>query len=106
MAMKNPSHPGSLVRHDCIEASDMTVGEAAGRLGVTQQALSNITDELAPVTPEMALRFEQQGWGRAEVWITMQSAYDLSFRVRAERGDPEQGLATLDALDRHHGTRR
>lgn len=82
MAMKNPPHPGSIIRHDCLEASGMKVGEAAGRLGVTRQALSSVINERAAVTPEMALRFEQLGWSRAEVWVGMQGAYDLA-RARA-----------------------
>lgn len=78
MAMKNPPHPGSLVRHECLEASEMKVGEAAERLGITRQALSSIINERGAVTPEMALRFEQLGWSRAEVWVGMQGAYDLA----------------------------
>jgi len=31
---------------------------------------------------------------------------ETRFRARAERGDPEQGLAILDALDRHHDAQR
>ena len=34
MPMKNPPHPGRIVRQDCIEALELTVTKAAELLGV------------------------------------------------------------------------
>ena len=47
MAMKNPVHPGLIVRHDCIEPLNLTVTAAAKALGVTRQAL-NLTTSHRP----------------------------------------------------------
>ena len=82
MAIKSPVHPGTIIRKDCIEASDLTVGEAAEKLDVTRQALSNLVNEKSALTPEMSLRLERLGWGRAEAWVRLQANYDLA-RVRA-----------------------
>ena len=60
----------------------MTVTDAAGALGVSRVSLSRVLNGAAGVSPEMALRIEK--WlgadhgGRAEVWLGMQSAYDLA----------------------------
>ena len=35
MRMKNPPHPGRIVRQECIEPLGLTVTEAARALGVT-----------------------------------------------------------------------
>ena len=39
----------------------------------------------APISPEMAIRFEKAGWSSADHWIRMQAAYDLAqARERAD----------------------
>jgi hypothetical protein len=40
MPMKNPAHPGLIVRHDCLEPLKLSVTAAAKILGVTRQALN------------------------------------------------------------------
>ena len=37
--MHDPSHPGEVIKHDCIEASQLTVTDAADGLGVSRKAL-------------------------------------------------------------------
>ena len=41
MAMRNPSHPGDLIR-DSMEAEGWTVTECAERLGVARHTLSRL----------------------------------------------------------------
>ncbi|MCB1989922.1 MAG: HigA family addiction module antidote protein [Geminicoccaceae bacterium] len=54
--MKNPPHPGRIVRQDCIEALGLTIGEAAEAPGVTRQTVDRLVHERGGVSPEMALR--------------------------------------------------
>ena len=58
MAMKNPSHPGRLVKAD-IEALGLSVAEAAKGLGVTRQQLYKVINGESALSPEMALRLEK-----------------------------------------------
>jgi addiction module HigA family antidote len=76
--MKNPPHPGKHVRVTCIEAAGLTVTAAADALGVSRQALNNLVNEKAGISPEMAVRFEKMGWGTAEGWLQLQLNYDLA----------------------------
>jgi addiction module HigA family antidote len=76
--MKNPSHPGLSVRHDCIEAVGLTITEAADILGVTRQALNNVVNGKAGISPEMAIRLDKAFGGGAETWLRLQMAYDLA----------------------------
>ena len=56
MPMHNPPHPGLTVRHDCLEPLQLTVTEGAKVLGVTRQALNNLVNGKAGISPEMAVR--------------------------------------------------
>ena len=40
--------------------------------------LSRVINGHAGISPEMALRFEKMGWGTAESWVRLQTAYDLA----------------------------
>jgi len=78
MKMKNPPHPGRIVRQECIEALGLTVTEAARALGVTRQALNNLVNLKAGISPEMAIRLSKAFGSSPEVWLGMQMAYDLA----------------------------
>jgi len=78
MPMKNPPHPGRIVRQDCIEPLGLTVTDAARVLGVTRQALNNVVNGRAGISPEMAVRLSKAFGGSAEMWVRLQSNYDLA----------------------------
>ncbi|MGA3211408.1 MAG: HigA family addiction module antitoxin [Terriglobales bacterium] len=77
MPMKNPPHPGGLIREN-IEELGLTVAEAAAGLGITRQQLYNLLREKSGITPEMALRLEKAFGGSADLWLQMQVNYDLA----------------------------
>jgi len=76
--MKNPPHPGLAVRHDCLEALELSVTEGAKVLGVTRQALSNLVNGRSGVSAEMAIRLSKAFGSSAEMWLKLQMAYDLA----------------------------
>jgi antitoxin HigA-1 len=82
MAMKNPVHPGAIIREDVLGELGLGVGEAATRLGVSRVTLSRVLHEHAGISPNLAVRLESAGVGTARAWLAMQSAYDLA-RERA-----------------------
>jgi len=86
MAMHNPAHPGEVLREYLPEG--MTVTEAARRLGVTRQALSALLNGRAGVSADMSLRLSQALGTSAEMWLSMQAAYDL---WEAKRKPPKVG---------------
>jgi addiction module HigA family antidote len=87
--MKNPPHPGRLVRDLCLVPLGLTVTEAARILGVTRQALNNVVNEKAGISPEMAVRLTKAFGSTADTWLGMQVAYDLAqveeARIHVER---------------------
>ena len=78
MRMKKPPHPGRIVRQECIEPLGLTITEAAERLGVTRQALNNLVNEKAGISPEMSIRLSKAFGSSAEVWLGLQMEYDLA----------------------------
>jgi addiction module HigA family antidote len=76
--MKNPPHPGRIVRQDCIEPLGLTVTQAAKALGVTRQALNNLVNGKAGISPEMAVRLAKAFGASAEMWLRLQANYDLA----------------------------
>jgi addiction module HigA family antidote len=75
--MKNPSHPGELVKANLDELG-INIADAAKALGITQQQLYNIVNGESAVSPEMAIRFEMAFGGSAYMWLRLQEAYDLA----------------------------
>jgi antitoxin HigA-1 len=78
MLMKNPPHPGRIVREDCLVPLGLTVTEGARILGVTRQALNNLVNGKSGVSPEMAVRLAKAFGSDAETWLRMQLNYDLA----------------------------
>jgi antitoxin HigA-1 len=77
MAMKNPPHPGRLVR-DEIEELGLTITEAASGLGVSRQQLHRVLNGKCAVSAEMAVRLEKAIGSSADAWLRMQTNYDLA----------------------------
>jgi antitoxin HigA-1 len=84
MPMKNPPHPGELVRDNLTDLG-LSVAAGAAGLGVTRQQLYNVINGKSGVTPEMALRLEKAFGGSADVWLRMQVNYDLTQVRRREK---------------------
>jgi antitoxin HigA-1 len=82
MPVKNPPHPGDLIRTEIIEALDLTVSKAAGILKVRRATLSDLLHGKATLTPEMALRIEKAFGPDMDHLLRMQLAYDVA-KMRA-----------------------
>ena len=78
MPMKNPPHPGRSIRTACLEPLGLSVTEGAKVLGITRQALNNVVNGKAAISPEMAIRLAKAFGSTAETWLRMQLAYDLA----------------------------
>lgn len=73
--MHNPAHPGDVLKEWIPEG--MTVTAAAEQLGISRVTLSKILNRKAGVTADMALRLAVWLGTSAELWLGMQSAWDL-----------------------------
>jgi antitoxin HigA-1 len=82
--MKNPPHPGLMLRNDVLAPLGLGVTQAAQKLGMSRVALSRVVNGRAGISPELAIRLEQAGVSTARFWINLQANYDLA-QARAKK---------------------
>lgn len=88
MKMKNPPHPGDLIRTEIIEELSLSVSKAAKILKVRRATLSDLLHGKSALTPEMALRIEKAFGPDMNHLLSMQLAYDVAkTREHARRID-------------------
>ncbi len=85
MPMKNPPHPGEIIRDLYLEPLELTVTQAAAGLGVTRKTLSLLLNGHAGISPEMAVRLSQAFGRTPESWLQLQMHYDLA-QIRQQAG--------------------
>lgn len=78
MTMKEPVHPGVIVREDCMKPLNLSVTECAKILGVARQTLSNLVNAKASVSVEMAYRLSKAFGSTPRTWLGIQLAFDLA----------------------------
>ncbi len=71
-------HPGEILREECLKESKLTITDAAKKLGVTRQTLSEVVNEKRGISIEMALRLAKAFNTTPELWLNMQQKYDLA----------------------------
>ena len=105
MSLSYPPHPGGEVLETCLPGTGLSLDEAAKHLGVEADALADICYERAPITAEWAIRFAKAFGSSPEVWLGMQTAYDLAL-AKEEFGAleisrlPELSEEEMDAWER------
>ena len=71
-------HPGETIKEDCIEYLGLSMAEAAEHLQVEESLLTAVCACEAPITADLAIRFELAFGSTAETWLGLQNAYDLA----------------------------
>lgn len=70
-------HPGVLMREILDEHVRLSITEAARRMQISRQSLHAVLSGESAVTADMALRFGKLVSGAAELYVNMQTSYDL-----------------------------
>lgn len=93
MKMHNPPHPDTVLREWLTE---ITVTEAALRLGVTRAAPSRVLNGAAGISAEMDLRLAQALGTTPGTWHAMQCTYDMWQAQRHFRAKIEPIASSLE----------
>jgi addiction module HigA family antidote len=72
-----PVHPGDILQNDFLEPLGLTAYRLAKQLGVSRPTITQIVARRRGVTAEMALRLARYFGTSAQVWLNLQSQYDL-----------------------------
>lgn len=77
-----PVHPGEILREDVLPALGRPKTEIARLLGISRQTLYDLLNEKQPITPQMALRIGKLVGNGPDLWIKMQTRYDMKIAER------------------------
>src|SRR5947209_6912276 len=83
-----PPHPGAFIREEILDELNLPVAKAAEILGVRRATLSDLVNEKASLSPEMALRIEKAFGVNMDMLLRMQAGYDSAF-MRERAGEIE-----------------
>jgi addiction module HigA family antidote len=86
MPMKNPPHPGEVIREEVLRPFGMSITKAAEILGVRRATLSDLTNGKSAVTAEMALRLEKAFGVSMDLLLRMQAGYDAA-KIRSRSAE-------------------
>jgi len=70
-------HPGTILKEEVLNVSGLTVTGAADMLKISRPMLSNIINGKSAITASMAIRIAAVFGGSPDVWVNLQSAYEL-----------------------------
>ncbi len=104
MPMNHPPHPGGMFIEFCLPGTGSTIESAAAHMGLDPSEFTEVCNERAPLTAEMAVRVSKAFGSTPEAWMRMQTAYDIA-QAQEELGAaeierlPELSEAELDALE-------
>ena len=81
-----PPHPGAFVREEILEELKLPIARAAEILGVRRATLSDLVNEKAALSPEMALRIEKAFGVSMDTLLRLQAWYD-ACAMRQREGE-------------------
>ena len=87
MPKMRPAHPGEILREDVLPALNISVVEAAQKLGVSRQSLHGVMAGRSAVSADMALRLGKLVGNGAQWWLSSQQAFDLHEAEARLRGE-------------------
>jgi addiction module HigA family antidote len=70
------------VKQECLEPLQLSVTDAARKLGVSRVALSELVNGRRGISPEMAIRLSKAFGSTPEVWAGLQMQYDLAQALK------------------------
>jgi addiction module HigA family antidote len=72
-----PTHPGELIGEILEDHFNLTIADAAERMGITRQALHNVVTGRSSVSADMAARFGRLVDADPALYVAMQGRRDL-----------------------------
>lgn len=74
---RKPTHPGEILQKEFIEPMGLTQSGLASHLGIPVQRINEIVNGKRGITPETAWLFSQVFNTSPELWVNLQTNYDL-----------------------------
>ena len=81
----DPIHPGEVIMEDFIEEFGITQNKLATAIGVPPRRIDEIVHGKRGITADTAVRLARYFGTSAELWMNLQSHYELRLERRALR---------------------
>ncbi|MCD8520653.1 MAG: HigA family addiction module antitoxin [Saccharospirillaceae bacterium] len=82
-----PSHPGLVFKRQVLEGYELSITEAARRLGVSRKHLTNFSNGHVPCSLDLAQRIAAATGSGVAVWINLQANYDTWLAEHTDTPD-------------------
>ncbi len=92
--LKNPVHPGEVLKHDFLDELGITQADLARACGLDRQRIERVLKGQSEVSTDTALRLARALGTTPEFWLNLQTNYSLSMGAN----DPAKAAA-LDAIE-------
>ena len=80
-----PTHPGEILSEEFLKPLGITQSKFAAHLGCTHAKINEIINSKRGITPETALAFSDALGTTAELWLNLQSNFDLWHAQRRHK---------------------
>lgn len=77
MILRQPTHPGEILKEDVLPALKLNASRAAEMLDISCQYMGDILNGKKPMTPLMCLKIGKLVGNEPEMWMNMQAKYNL-----------------------------
>lgn len=94
--VRKPNHPGKILKEMYMKPLNLSVSSLAEHLHISRKTLSKIVNCRGSVTPEMAYRLAKAFNTTPQLWMNLQSNFDL-WHVEYEL-DEWNKVEVLDAV--------
>ncbi len=78
-----PLHPGEVLREEFLVPLNLSPGALAKAMGVPRTRVERIPAESSGITADTALRLSKALGTSAQLWLNLQSRYDVETAERA-----------------------
>lgn len=78
-----PMHPGEVLREEFLIPLDLSAGALAARMDLPRTRIERIAAEAVGITADTALRLGKALGTTPQLWLNLQTDYDLQIAQRA-----------------------
>lgn len=94
MDLIEPIHPGEVLMEDFIKGFGISQNKLAVSIGVPPRRINEIVHGKRGITADTAIRLARYFGTSEELWMNLQSSYEL----RLERRELKDAVATIEPL--------
>ena len=101
----DPIHPGEVLMEDFIEGFGITQNKLATAIGVPPRRINEIVHGKRGITADTAVRLAKYFGTSAELWMNLQSHYELRLRAPGPARSTGRASCRRSRWRRHHKRR-